>query len=121
MRRFFQRGLQDPVDEEPCGYGVLGFDPDWIPLHQVCVARDARRLEHGRALIAAAGRLARRRGALGLRLRCAADLPANEFWRALGFEPVRIERPKNRRRRAIITYVLPTADPATLLPFARAA
>jgi hypothetical protein len=26
---------------QPCGYGVLGFDPDWIPLHQVCVARDA--------------------------------------------------------------------------------
>jgi hypothetical protein len=43
--------------------------------------------EHGREQVAAAGRLARRRGALGLRLRCAADLPANEFWRALGFEP----------------------------------
>ena len=104
-------------NDEPCGYAVLGFNPDWVPLHQVCVARDARRLEHGRDLVEQAARLARQRGALGLRLRCAEDLPANAFWRALGFEPVRIERPKNRRGRGIVVYVMPTAEAGTLLPF----
>ena len=52
---------------------------------QVWVRKDARMIEHGRALVDRVNRDAWRLGARSLRLWCAEDLDANRFWRALGF------------------------------------
>lgn len=51
---------------------------------QIWVRRDARRLVHGLALLRWLRRRGRAAGQVGLHLWCGADLPANEFWRAMG-------------------------------------
>lgn len=52
---------------------------------QIWVRPDARMILHGRKLIDTLNQIANERGALVLRLWCAEDLPANLFWKALGF------------------------------------
>src|SRR5690606_24181401 len=39
---------------DPCGYLVTGKGRGWLPIHQACVAADARLIDHGRRLVQAA-------------------------------------------------------------------
>ena len=61
-------------------------DPYTVRIYQLCTDYDARRLQHATQLVnrlydhATANRFER------IRLWCADDLPANVFWRTLGFE-----------------------------------
>lgn len=41
-----------------------------------------------------------------IRVRCAADLPSNEFWRAMGLEVTNVKRVANRRQRDINVMML---------------
>lgn len=72
-------------NDEPAGYCIHGPSKRHSKIYQVCVAEDARRIEHGTALIEAVRSLAMRANAHDLILHCADDLPANSFWQELGF------------------------------------
>lgn len=74
-------------NDEPAGYVIHGPGKRHTKIYQVCVAEDARRIEHGTALIEAVKAVANHHRAHDLTLHCAEDLPANSFWNALGFEP----------------------------------
>lgn len=69
------------------GFTLHSYQPNAAEVRclQVWVRRDARQIEHGRALILNLERIAQGLRAWRLRLWCAIDLEANHFWRALGF------------------------------------
>lgn len=70
---------------EPCGFLVWGNGWPVLRVYQVCIQYDAQRRLHGAQLI---GRLINKAEAEGYeRISCwvADDIPANEFWHAMGF------------------------------------
>lgn len=72
---------------------------------QLAVREDARRIELATKLL---------RQSLGdtpATLRCAADIPGALFWRAVGFNEVKRERPASRRKREIITFARGNTTP----------
>lgn len=73
-------------NDEPCGFLIFGCGWPQIRIYQACIQYDARRREHGMALVAALSDKAREMGCTDIRLWCADDLDSNEFWRAAGFE-----------------------------------
>ena len=85
LQDYHRRGRLLTVSEngDLCGFLVWGGRHGLVKVYQVCVQDDARRLEHGAALI---GKLeAMTLGAESLSAWCAADLESNAFWQALGF------------------------------------
>jgi ribosomal protein S18 acetylase RimI-like enzyme len=77
-----------------------------VYIWQECVDKDVRRIGCGRDAFLKLYKRTVRLGAKGIRLRCAANLPANRFWQALGFRLVSTEKPINRRKRTINVYYL---------------
>ena len=71
---------------EPAGFLVFGGGWPVLKVYQACVQYDARRREHGLALVGRLTRIALRRGCHAIALWCADDLEANAFWRAAGFQ-----------------------------------
>lgn len=72
-------------NSEPCGFLVWGNGWPVLRVYQVCVQYDAQRRLHGAALI---GRLINKAEQEGYdRISCwvADDIPANDFWNAMGF------------------------------------
>lgn len=57
----------------------------YAKIQQIAIQEDARRLEYGTALIECVRKFCNKFGRSGVTLRCRADLPSNEFWKALGF------------------------------------
>lgn len=86
-------------NDDPAGYLIHGPAKKHSKIYQVCVAEDARRIEHGTALVEAFHRVCLAADAHDLTLHCAEDLPANRFWQELGFEPAgqRCKRADGRR------------------------
>ena len=87
------------VNDDPVSYLLCDKRGDVLRVPQACVQYDARRREYGEQLV---------NSALGyyspfgeVRLRCAADLEANLFWRSLGFQCVGVVRGGSRRGRLI--------------------
>lgn len=70
---------------EPCGFLVFGNGWPYLKVYQVAIEYDARRREHGMALIARLVEKAKERGCHAISLWCANDLEANAFWEAAGF------------------------------------
>ena len=70
------------------GFLLAGYHRDGGKIEQVCVRNDARRMERALRLVAVCEDEARKRGSRRIRCRVAADIEANYFWRAAGFEPV---------------------------------
>ncbi len=68
---------------------------------QIAVQDDARRLRLGQALIAEVDRQA----CAGISLRCWGTLPANDFWRALGFTRLGTDYTPNARGRPVNRYL----------------
>lgn len=99
--------LPEFQDGDLCGYLALAVPGETLHVHQACVQDDARRLDHGSALIATAIALAKRNLCHSLVLRCATDLPSNAFWTALGFRLLRTVPGGHARRRLINVYALP--------------
>ena len=73
---------------EPCGFVYATHSHTMTSVTQLAVAQDARRIERGKALVTAIQDVADRKGHYGLRCRVAADLEANAFWQAIGFDQV---------------------------------
>lgn len=70
---------------EPCGFLVWGNGWPVLRVYQVCIQYDAQRRAHGAALV---GRLIRKAEAEGyerISAWVADDIPANDFWRSMGF------------------------------------
>jgi GNAT superfamily N-acetyltransferase len=111
LREYAERGQIIPASEndEPIGY-VLYFDgragkppakhPDRVKLHQVCIQYDARGIYHGTQLVREVERRARTHGFSTVTAWVASDLPANQFWRAIGYE-LNDTRPGGKRRNRI--------------------
>lgn len=72
-------------NDEPAGYVIHGPAKTHGKIYQVCVAQDARRIEHGTALVEAVRSVMIAGKAEDLTLHCAEDLAANRFWKELGF------------------------------------
>ena len=77
----------------PCGYLAWGSfrgarpkrDPYTLKIIQACIDYDAQRSKHATQLILDLEVMAVTAGIETLSLWCASDLPANQFWSALGF------------------------------------
>lgn len=87
LEQYRDRGQLWTADEngEPCGFLVWGNGWPVLRVYQVCIQYDAQRRLHGAALI---GRLINKAEAEGYdRISCwvADDIPANDFWNAMGF------------------------------------
>jgi GNAT superfamily N-acetyltransferase len=102
--------LQDRIDRGAAFLGLINGDPvsyllcdkrakGVLRIPQACVQYDARRREYGKQLVSAA--FAYYSPFDEVRLRCAADLEANLFWRSLGFECVGVMQGGTRRGRLI--------------------
>jgi hypothetical protein len=89
---------------DPCGFLIHGRSPDVMKVYQACVCYDARRWQHGLRMVDELVRRATRSGCSAIRLRCAADLDANAFWTACGFNLVKVELGGVRRGRTINVY-----------------
>lgn len=78
---------------EPCGYLAWGGyrgawpkrDPHTIKIIQACIQYDAQQRTHGTGLVHQLETMATLAGIDSVSLWCADDLPANEFWKALGY------------------------------------
>lgn len=87
-------------------------------LWQVCVQEDARRWHRALLLVETVERQARERGLHTVEARVAADLEANLFWMAAGYEPVAEERSTYLARsaskcgRMIVLYRKKLQEPA---------
>ncbi len=101
----------------PCGFLVYGSGLPTVRIYQACIQYDARRKEHGLALVARLIEIAKLRGAEGIRLRCASDLEANALWLSAGFSRIGTINGGTRRGRTLhIWYLalwpcLPTMEP----------
>jgi hypothetical protein len=101
-------------NDEPCGFLVHGNGWPQMRIYQACIQYDARRREHGMALVAQLAEKARLSGCHDLRLWCADDLDSNDFWRAAGFEFVRQRTGGQRRGRLHNLWVLRLVQPPLL-------
>lgn len=70
---------------EPCGFLTYGMGWPTLKVYQACIQYDARRREHGMALVGRLIARASRSGHSMISLWCADDLESNEFWKACGF------------------------------------
>lgn len=82
-----------------------------VVVSQAMIDYDFRLRGHGQAAVAELIRRATIGGASSIALRCAADLPAVQFWQSCGFQVASIEPGGQRRNRMIIRFVLPLALP----------
>lgn len=88
LEQYALRGqvLVETENGEPCGYLVFGKAAwPFLRVYQSVVQYDARRRDHGLALVARLIAIGRERGAAAISLWCADDLEANAFWREAGF------------------------------------
>lgn len=108
------QALVETENAEPCGYLLFGNGWPLLKVYQAVVAYDARRREHGLALVGRLIDVARRRGLQGVSLWCADDLEANDFWRSAGFHFAGQRHLANRRGRAHNRWVLLLDDQPTL-------
>jgi hypothetical protein len=120
VRRAALLGL---LNGEPCGYLLCDHGRDMVlRIPQACIQYDARRRAYGAALVGWA-----LRGFSGeeVRVRCAADLEANLFWRELGFVCTATVPGGKRRGRTLnlwqlwLTPRLITADAIATPPVAQ--
>lgn len=92
---------------DPCGFLIYGNGYPTLRVYQACIQYDARRQDHGLALVQRLVKIATAKGAEGISLKCADDLEANRFWAAAGFRLVGKLPGGQRRRRTLNVYYLP--------------
>lgn len=88
MEQYALRGqlLVETENGDPCGYLVFGAEAwPYMRVYQAVIQYDARRREHGLALVARLVAIGRERGAAAISLWCADGLEANDFWKSVGF------------------------------------
>ena len=91
------------LNDEPCGYLLFDCRASILRIPQACIQYDARRRKYGEALVVAL--FERHSVAAECRVRCAADLEANLFWRSMEFVCTRTIKGGVRRGRLINEWV----------------
>ena len=91
------------LNGEPCGYLMFDLRDGVMRIPQACIQYDARRRKYGEALVAW---LLKHYPADEIRLRCAADVEANLFWRDMGFTCTGVVRGGSRRGRLINCWTM---------------
>ena len=109
LQEYAARGqiLMAQENDESAGFLVFGAGWPTLRVYQACVQYDARRREHGVALVDRLTAEAQRRGCHFISLWCADDLPANEFWSAVGFQRIATRAGGTKRGRLHNQWVLP--------------
>lgn len=105
--------LQEDERGKPVGYilhGAIHYGQPMV-ISQHAIIYDKWLLGYGQSAFYAVVERARRGGASAIRLRCADDLPANQFWQSLGFQIVGIESGGAKRNRTIVKMVFPLLLP----------
>lgn len=92
------------LNGEPCGYLLYDYRDNILRIPQACIQYDARRRKYGIALVNQL--LADYPNTDEIRLRCAADLEANLFWRDMGFTCVGTTNGGRRRGRRINSWAM---------------
>lgn len=92
------------INGDPAGYLLYDYRDGILRIPQACIQYDARRRKYGVALVNEL--LADYPDADEVRLRCAADLEANLFWRDMGFTCVGTTNGGRRRGRRINSWVM---------------
>jgi len=87
------------LNDEPAGYLMWDISAGLLRIPQACIQYDARRRRYGEALVARM--LGDNPTAQEIRLRCAADVDANLFWRDMGFTCVGTVQGGRRRGRLL--------------------
>jgi GNAT superfamily N-acetyltransferase len=82
-----------------------------VVISQHCIQYEKRLRGYGEMAFAVLLDRARKSGASSIKLRCADDLPAVQFWQNLGFQIRRVVPGGERRRRMIIEMFYPLALP----------
>lgn len=116
------RVVLNEVDGEPVGYCWHGAPDDLFRIHQACIQYDARGALHGAELMRWCEQLATAWNSRAVSLRCAADIEANGFWRAMGYVCEAVRPGGIRRSRDINCWTLrlqpelfslPAVEPST--------
>ena len=95
---------------EITGYVLAGFHADGAKIEQICVRRDARRMERAVSLEGVVSAESWRRGMKRIRCRVAFDIEANWFWKAVGYSPVAtvtstwMNQRESIRKRPLVVY-----------------
>lgn len=97
------------ANDDPVGYLMRGPLGVRTRIYQACIRADARRQTFGSQTLTAMLDKAIEAKVHRISLWCAADLPANAFWTANGFQPLatRIKSTKNNRLQIGYELVLP--------------
>lgn len=89
----------------PVGYLLHGSSKSEImPITQTIIDFDYREKRYGIDILSQVIERARQGNAKYIRVRCAKDLPSNDFWVHVGFKHVNTLYPNNKRKRAINVY-----------------
>jgi len=89
--RFLYQGILITEDNgQQTGFCYFSILPPWAKVFQIVVQEDARRWYRATLMLQEVERRARENGCVGVRCRVAVDLEANFFWRAMGYEPVKV-------------------------------
>lgn len=99
---------------ELCGYLVWGNGWPVLRVYQVCIQYDAQRRLHGARLIGRLIQKAEREGYSRISCWVADDIPANDFWRSMGFVLSGERDGGAARKRRHNAWVYECADPLQL-------
>ena len=91
---------------ELCGYLIWGIGWPWMRIYQACVEYDLRWLGHGKNLVDAAIRVAKKNKCSAITLGCRDTNAATKFWMALGFVVLGKRAGGKRRGATVIQFVL---------------
>jgi hypothetical protein len=97
-------------DGEPIGFLLLGVRSRVLRIHQTVIEQPCRRLLHATRLVASTLALPGCEAVKEIRLRVAADLEANHFWKSIGCEHVGTDVGGTKRGRKILHWRLQTKD-----------
>ncbi|RLG42004.1 MAG: hypothetical protein DRO05_02380 [Thermoproteota archaeon] len=75
---------------EQTGYCYVSFHGEMAKVFQIVVRKDARRWYRATLMLSRVEEEAMRRGKKGVEARVAIDLESNLFWRAMGYEPIKV-------------------------------
>lgn len=89
------------LNGEPSGYIYIGANGGDVKCHQVAIQYDARRRLYGSMLVVAMENYANLAYSSSITLRCGFDLDANEFWKAHGYNCIKVVDGGIRRNRRI--------------------
>lgn len=98
----------------PCGYIITGAPRAECRIFQIAVPRTQWRQTIGTSLIDAIGRQLTPCGVVDFSLRCRDGIPANNFWRDIGFTLRSIQLGGMKRRKVVCHWQRPAAEPRSL-------